>query len=116
MREQEQAAERSADQVLLSDGHLSGWTDRTAEIEKWHDEYLQATRVAHRLTADLAAVRTELILAMGDQEALDPVCSFRREFVTQVDRATFCKKHPAEAEQCAEYVARKIVYTSRSYL
>jgi Meiotically up-regulated gene 113 len=117
--EQVQAAKTAADNVLLANGRPTGWMQRTAELENWHQEFLQATRDVHRLEADLAVLRTDLILGIGEYEALDPVCSFKRDVISKIDRPAFCENYRDEAEQCAEYVApklRKNVYTSRSYL
>jgi len=118
-REQERAAATASDNVLLAGDQPSGWSERTIELERLHDTFLHATRTVYRLESDLADLRTELILKLGEYEVLDPVCSFRRGVVGKIDRATFLKNYPAEAEQCAEYVApklRKNVYTRRSYL
>lgn len=118
-REQKRAADAASKGVLLAGDRPSGWTERTVTLETSHDEFLRATRTVYRLESDLADLRTELILQLGEYEALDPVCSFKRDVVGRIDRAAFCKNYPSEAEQCAEYVApklRKSICTSRSYL
>ena len=116
--EHEAAAEASEQETLASGREPEGWADRTADLERCHDEFLTATRSVHRLKADLADLRTELILSLGDYDALDPVCSFRRQNRSIVKRAMFCGNYPEQAEQCAAYVPamlRKYVYKSRSY-
>ena len=72
-----------------------------------------------RLSADLAELRTRLIVQLGQDEALESVCSFRREPCTRLDRRIFCQRFPSEAQECSDPVEptlRKFVYTSRSYL
>jgi hypothetical protein len=87
-REQELAAKTASDNVLLSNGRPEGWTPRTDEMEKCHQDFLQATKVVHRLEADLADLRTELILQVGEYEVVDPVCSFKRDRCDDEDRSS----------------------------
>ncbi|HXT70952.1 MAG TPA: GIY-YIG nuclease family protein [Vicinamibacterales bacterium] len=116
---EERAAALAVERVLQANSQPSGWTERTTEFEESHDLYLRMVRTVHRLTADLEDLRTELILRLGEYEALDPICSFKRVRVPRIDRPRFIKEHPAEAEQCATYVPprlRKNIYPSRSYV
>ncbi|MGA2593595.1 MAG: GIY-YIG nuclease family protein [Bryobacteraceae bacterium] len=118
-RSAEELAEASSRNVLQNSVGLQGWTDRTPELERWHDDFLQALPKVHRLNRDLADLRTELILGIGDCDALDPVCSFIRRSVPKIDRSAFQGSFPEESKQCEVPVAprlRKHVYPARAYL
>ena len=113
------AAKQSAGEALRENSELKGWADRTPDIERWHDDFLQATALVQRRRADIADFRTELIVKLGEFEALDGICSFKRVLEPVFDGGEFCRNFPFEAAQCAAHVrARysKRVYSSRSYL
>ena len=110
------AAKASADGVLQSSLH--GWTDRTPDMERWHDEFLRETGTVHYLDADLAELKTDLTVRLEDYDALDSVCIFKRG-APELDSATFRKTFPEKSEQCKKPVAHKLpkhVYPTRSYL
>jgi len=112
-------ATESAYAVVRSMYGLEGFTGRTRELEALHDEFLKATRTVHHLTAELADQRTELIVSLGNDEALDGVCSFRRSPKEHFQARKFVRDFPAEAAECAEPVGPRLwkrVYPSRSYL
>jgi hypothetical protein len=111
-------AESCARQVLDTNTRLDGWAPRTPQIERLHDDFLQATQLVSRLDAELADRKTELTIRMGECEAIDPICSFKRAACSEVDSAMFCRMYPEEAAQCAAPVAaklRKLIYPTRSY-
>ena len=115
----ELAARTALDDVLERNVSLTGWIDRTRETEQWHDDFLQATRAVHNLGAELAVLQTELTVRLGDYDALDGVCSFKRCSVSKLDRVAFRRRFPEESERCARQVAprlRKYVYPTRSYV
>jgi hypothetical protein len=114
-----QAARQSAGVALRTNAELTGWADRTPDTERWHDDFLKATALVQRRRADIADLRTELIVSLGEFEALDGICSFKRALGPAFDAAEFCKNFPNEAEQCAAHVRPRLskrVYSSRSYL
>ena len=87
-------------------------------MAQWHDTFLTATQEVHCLSLELAELKTELTVALGDLDALEPVCSFKRIWVQKLEQSAFCQKFPAESEQCMEQVApqlRRHVYPTRSY-
>jgi hypothetical protein len=117
--EAEAIAHRRAQAVLSAHTRLEGWLHRTHEIERLHDDVLQLTQVTSRLEADLADLRTEFTIRMGEFDAIEPICSFKRVACRTVDWAKFYETYPDEAAQCAESVpARlsKFVYQTRSYV
>jgi hypothetical protein len=112
-------AERGAQDVLCANTRLDGWVDRTIEIERLHDEFLQTTQVVSRLEADLADLKTELTIRMSEFDAIESICSFRRVTQRRIDSERFCDAFPNEAVHCAEPVParlRKMVYRTRSYV
>jgi hypothetical protein len=118
-RAEELAAQTAADDVLQRNVSLEGWIDRSRETERWHDDFLQATPAVYNLGAELAVLQTELTVRLGDYDALDGVCSFKRSAVSKLDRAAFRRNFPDESERCARHVGprlRKYVYTTRSYV
>jgi hypothetical protein len=115
----EQSAFQSAKTVLDANAGLTGLLGRTPDLERLHDDFLNATRSVHHLRLEVAEVRTELIVQLGDHEALDGVCSFKRGLKPLFDRSIFLRDFPEEAKECAELAGpqlRKRVYPSRSYV
>ena len=112
-------ADEAARTVLVSTAPLQEWTVRTPDAERHHDDFLRAMQIVHRLEADLADLRSELTIRMGDHNAVEPICSFIRTSRLTLDAAAFCATYPDEAAQCAEPVPaqlRKFVYPTRSYV
>jgi hypothetical protein len=112
------AAEAAASAVLSRSLELDGWTARTPEIERLHDEFLVATQLVTRLRADIEELQTELTLWLDEHDALIGVCSYVRRARSFLDTAAFCIAHPDEAKLCEEPVPaqlRKHVYPTRSY-
>jgi hypothetical protein len=116
----EEAATASREEVLTSNVRLQGrWTNRTPDLERWHDDFLRATQTVHQLGAKLADLQTELTVLLADYDAFIGVCSFKRRSVPKFQRSVFCRNFPEESTRCAEPVPRQIrkyVYPSRSYL
>lgn len=111
-------AEASANRILAGNFRLDGWTPRTKEMEKSHDEFLRATQIVNRLGGHLADIESELTVRLGEYDALTRVCSYIRRLGFKFDEAGFRKAYPDEAMQCAEPIAaqlRKHVYPTRSY-
>ena len=96
------AAKASDRDVVQRNVVLRGWTDRSPDSERWHDDFLQATRAAHQLEAELAYLKTELTIRLGDYDAIDQVCSFKRQLESRIDRSEFCKRFPEKATQVRE--------------
>jgi hypothetical protein len=93
-------------------------TVRTPDVEAWHDQFLGSLRRVHTLEGELAELRTELIVALEDYDALDPVCSYVRRSSCKVDRRAFRQAFPIEFGACQVTVPaqlRKYVYPTRSY-
>ncbi len=114
----QQVARQSASDALCANTVLTGWADRTPHVERWHDDFLKATALVQRRRADIAELQTELIVSIGEFEAIDGICSFKRTLEPVFDAAEFCKNFPNEAEQCAAHVGPRLskrVYSSRSY-
>jgi hypothetical protein len=114
-----QRAAESSSAVLRSMYGLEGFTGRTRELEARHDEFLKATRTVHHLAAELADLRTELIVSLDNDEALEGVCSFKRALKAKFQTDKFVRDFPGEAVECAEPVGPRLwkrVYPSRSYL
>ena len=91
---------------------------RSRDLENLHDQFLDTTRAVYNLDAELADLRTELIVSLGDDEALDGVCSYKRSVKEKFDRGKFVRDFPDQAVECAKLVGlqlRKRVYPSRSY-
>jgi hypothetical protein len=116
------AAQKTAEvlkrDVLGRDIFLKGLTERTSEMAGWHDDFLRETGIVHNLSAKLADLQTDLILLLGQDEAIKNVCSFRRHSVVKFDSPAFCEGF-AGAEQCKVQVAaylKKYIYPARSYL
>jgi hypothetical protein len=112
-------AKQSADEALRLGTEPTGWTDRTPEVERWHDDYLKVTALVQRRKADIADIKSELKVSIGEFEAIDGICSFKRTAKPVFDSAAFYRRFPNEAEQCAVLIRprlRKRVYSSRSYL
>jgi hypothetical protein len=117
--EQLAASEAATIDALSQNNGPVGWTARTPELERWHLEFLESTKAVHRLSADLAELQTKLVVRLGEDEALESVCSFRRQPSPLIDRRLFFERYPHEASECSDPVEptlRKFVYTSRSYL
>jgi hypothetical protein len=113
------AARQSAGEALRTNAELTGWADRTPDTERWHDDFLKATALVQRRRADIADLRTELIVSLGEFEAIDGICSLKRALAPVFDAAKFCRNFPSEAEQCAAHVRPRLskrVYASRSYV
>jgi len=118
-KESAAAADAAATAVLESRNQLDGWTQRSVETEQLHDSYLKALQIVHRLGADLEDLQSELIIRMGDYDAVEPVCSFKRTRCRTLNSAEFCHRHPEEARMCSEIMSpqvRKFVYPTRSYI
>jgi hypothetical protein len=114
------AAKASADTVLTTTAHahLERWTQRTAELERLHDCYLEETQKVIRLQADVAEIQTDLTIRLGEYDAVDPICSYKRGPQMRFDLGTFCQTYPTESAQCAlplQARLRKHVFRSRSY-
>ena len=112
------AAEAAADALLLRNIEPEGWTLRTTELERLHDDFLRETQLATRLGADLASLESELTLRLDEYDALIGVCSYARRVCSRIDAAAFCLSYPEEAAHCMGLVAaqvRKHVYPTRSY-
>jgi len=112
------AAATSVTSVLQRNVTLNGWTPRNTELERWHDDFLQATRIIHRLEAELADLQTNLIIRLGEYDALDGVCSFKRYIASTIDGSAFCSRFHEESKQCVRLIPprlRKRVYPTRSY-
>lgn len=114
----EHAAQAVADEFAKHGAALNKGTARTPELEEWHEQYLDSLSRAYRLEGELAELRTELILALEDHDALDPVCSFVRRTSWKIDRTAFRQSFPAEFQQCQvdfPEQLRKHVYPTRAY-
>jgi len=112
------AAEASARDILAGNIALESWTPRTAEVERYHDEFLRMTQDVSRLEGDLADLESQLTVRLGEHDALVNVCSYKRRLRFKVDAAVFCKTYPDEAARCVEPFPeqlRKYVYPTRSY-
>ena len=117
-REAEGAARASERDVLERNIIPQGWTDRTPDMERWHDQFLQATQKLSELDEVLANLKTELTIRLGEDDGIEEVCSFKRQLRPKFSVSVFCKKYPEKAEQCAEHVLpdlRKRVYPHRAY-
>lgn len=115
----EAAAQSVAEEFLQHGGRLDEVTVRTHDVEAWHDQFLESLRRVHTLEGDLAELRTELIVALEDYDALDPVCSYIRRSSCKIDRKAFRQAFPKEFKECQVPVPaqlRKYVYPTRSYL
>jgi hypothetical protein len=115
------AAMASVDEVLKGKVSLGDWGSRTPTLQRWHDDFLDASRVIHKLGVELAELQAALTahLAENSASAFIGVCSFKRSSVLRLQRAVFCRNFPEESTRCAEPVApqlRKQVYATRSYL
>jgi hypothetical protein len=122
-----EAARAAVGAVAQGEVNLQGWADRTPDLERRHDDFLQQTRTVHQLDAKLADIQTELTLALCDSEAIERVCRFRRRPAPKIDKSAFYEKlleeyhekFTEQRERCKEQRVpqiRKKVYTSRSYL
>ena len=112
------AARAAALSALRTATSLEGLTDRTPEIECWHNEFLKETDTVHSLRAELADLKTVLTLLLGEDEAIDQVCRYRRRSEPRFNSVEF-REGFAEGERCAVPVAghlKKHVYTFRSYM
>jgi hypothetical protein len=112
------AARASAEFVLQRGLNLQGWTARTVEIERIHEEFLRTTETVIRHEIDLAELQTEFTIRLGEFDAIDPICSCKRAPESVFDVSIFQRDFPAEAAQCAEPVAPRLgkrVYPTRSY-
>ena len=112
------SAKAAADAVLDANIDVKAWTQRTAELEQLHDCFLRETQSVVRLQADVAEIQTDLTIRLGEYDAVDPICSYKRGSQTRFDVATFCRTYPTEAAQCAVPMParlRKRVYRTRSY-
>jgi hypothetical protein len=118
-KEAQATANGCAHAVLSAHTRLEGWLYRTPEFERLHDDFLQLTQVTSQLEADVADLKTEFTIRMGEFDAIEPICSFKRVACRTTDWGRFCEAYPDEAAQCAEPVpARlpKLVYRTRSYV
>jgi hypothetical protein len=116
-----EAASRSARAVAERRvARLDGWTDRTPMFEEWHDDFLQAMQAVNQLEAELADVRSEMIVGLEEFDGVEGVCSFRRRSVPKFDGALFKQQFPCDAAQCVVESCtggpRKSIYPARSYL
>ena len=94
------AAEAAVNEILATQAGLEGFTPRTREHERLHDEFLKATQQVTRLTADLANLQGELTVRLGEDKGLVGVCSYKRYVRARIDRAQFCRTFPDEAARC----------------
>ena len=79
---------------------------------------MRGTGAVHYLEADLAELKTDLIVRLEDYDSLNSVCVFKRR-APKLDSATFRKTFREKSEQCKKPVAPKLpkhVYPTRSYL
>jgi hypothetical protein len=114
----EASANASEANVVQKGTTLEGWTDRSADMERWHDDYLEAMRKVYRLEGELSDLRTDLILLLEECDAIDRVCSFIRRPVLKIDRSAFCRNFPEEFRECERPNAPRLnkrVYPARSY-
>jgi hypothetical protein len=115
-----EAANRSASAVAEAKvARLDGWTDRTPMFEQWHDDFLQAMQAVKQLEAELADIRSGMIVRLEEFNGVEGVCSFRRRSGPKFDGVLFRQQFPSEAAQCmAESCPgpRKSIYPARSYL
>jgi hypothetical protein len=112
-------ARAATERVLGSKVGLQGWTDRTPDLERWHGDFLQETRIVHQLDAKLADLQTELTLRLREYDAIEGVCGFQRRSVPKIDRSAVLENCREKYDRCLEQCApqlRKHVYTARSYL
>ena len=113
-----QLAAASAKEVLESNSGLEGFTERNHDLEQMHEKFLNATRTIYNFAAELADHRSELIVSLGDDEALEGVCSFKRSIEEKFDSGKFVRGFPDQAAECAGPIGprlRKRVFPSRSY-
>ena len=113
------AAEVAENSVTHQGIPLAGQTARTGEIEAWHEDYLNAIKNVHRLEGDLADLRTEIVVFLGDCDALDGVCSFVRRPIFKLDSSEFQRRFPTEYSQCEIILPGRLgkyVYPVRPYL
>ena len=112
------AAVAATAEALKSKMSLQALKGRTAELERWHDDFLRATQKVHHFGAKLADVQAEIIVNLADSDGFIGICSFKRRAVMKFQRSAFCGNFSEESARCAVPVAaqlRKQVYRSRSY-
>jgi hypothetical protein len=117
-RAAERAALSVAEEFVKHGARIDENTMRTPEVEALHDQFLKSLRRVYTLEGDLAELRTELIVALEDYDALEPVCSYVRRLSFRVDTAGFRRAFPNEFSECCVTVPaqlRKYVYPTRSY-
>jgi len=118
LRLAEAEAQKVVAEFYVHGARLDQFTTRMPDLEQLHEKYLEGLGRVHLLEGELAELRTELILAIQDYDALDPVCSFIRKTSFKIDRMAFRRLYPAEFKECQVQIPeqiRKYVYPMRAY-
>jgi hypothetical protein len=105
-------------ELAASKRGLDGWTARTPELERLHDEFLRATQRVFFLRGEVQEIQSDLTVRLGEDAALHRICSYPRRLISELDSAAFCRAFPDAAKACEETIDRRIrksVYPTRSY-